>query len=337
MTMEKPPIILADWNEERGPLIIESIFPEMQGGDMDDSPEVLVTRCYINAQSIFARAEFSKINFSIPMVSIKKLAIVFFDVVPDAKVRGGKRPFVLVIFAPFNTSYGMMDGITATVEPFVDVYKADTIPELIVLQDQLIALFEQEQQKPAKETPAKPASVISRPKPVPVEAKVPAKKTPAKSTVRARVGPSVAPPQSIATTEPAPEQKATKATRPVKPAGAKPPARIKPAPAAPGPSESTAGKEVSVPGLRKYSTVTFKSKSTSSRTGDATLTPEQQDLIEKMKAKGWMKRTWSSEDLQKLKHLLAAGKDARDIAAELHREVKHVQEKIQELYVVKKK
>src|SRR5271157_6168085 len=82
MTVEKPPIILADWNEERGPLIIDSIFPEKYQ-DMDDSPEVLVTRCYINAQSIFARAEFSKINFSIPMVSIKKLAIVFFDVVPD--------------------------------------------------------------------------------------------------------------------------------------------------------------------------------------------------------------------------------------------------------------
>jgi len=88
MTVEKPSIILADWNEERGPLIIDSLFPE-QFGDLDDSPEVLVTRCYINAQSIFARADFSKINFSVPMVSIKKLAIVFFDIILDQKVRGG--------------------------------------------------------------------------------------------------------------------------------------------------------------------------------------------------------------------------------------------------------
>src|SRR5271157_1611769 len=334
MTVEKPPIILSDWNEERGPLIIDSIFPEKYQ-DMDDSPEVLVTRCYINAQSIFARAELSKTNYSIPMVSIKKLAIVFFDVVPDAKVRGGKRPFVLVIFAPINTIYGVMDSITATVEPFVEIYKTDTIPELIVLQDQLVNLFEQEQQKPVTISSAKPVSAVLKPKVVPVEEHVPSKKAPAKSTVRARVGPTVATP-SMAKAEIPPEQKHAKPARPVKPAGAKPPARIKMKPAGTSPSETLTSKEVTMPGLRKFSTVTFKAKSTSSSASDAALTAEQQELIEKMKAKGWMKRTWSSEDLQKLKRLYLAGKDARDIAVELHRELKHVQEKIQTLKVKKK-
>lgn len=335
MTMEEPPIILADWNEERGPLIIDSIFPEKYQ-DMDDSPEVLVTRCYINAQSIFARAEFSKINFSIPMISIKKLAIVFFDVVPDAKVRGGKRPFVLVIFAPIDTSYSVMDGIIATVEPFVEVYKTDTIPELIVLQDQLVNLFEQEQQKPAPAIPVKQVKVVAQPKPLPVEEHALSKKTPVKSSVRARVGIAATSPPAVVETVLKPVQKSAKQTKPVKPAGVKPPVKVKPARALPKLVESTTSNEITMPGLRKFSTVTFKAKSTSSKPGDAPLTPEQLDLIEKMKAKGWMKRTWSSEDFQKLKRLLAAGKDARDIAAELHREVKPVQEKIQELRARKK-
>ncbi|HME51298.1 MAG TPA: hypothetical protein VKM55_03715 [Candidatus Lokiarchaeia archaeon] len=168
MIVEKLPIILADWNEERGPLIIDSIFPEKYE-DIDDCPEVLVTRCYINAQSIFARTEFSKVNFLIPLVSIKKLAIVFFDVVHDTKVRGGKRPFLIVIFAPITTSYGMMEKLTAIVEPFVNVYKNDTIPELIILHDQLVNLFEQEQQKPTPANSTKAPSVATQPKTFPAK------------------------------------------------------------------------------------------------------------------------------------------------------------------------
>lgn len=132
----KPPIILADWDEEKGPLIIDSLFPDTSD-NIDDSPEVLVTRCYISAQSIFARVAFSKINFNIPMVGIKKLAIVFFDVVEDATVRGDKRPFILVIFAPLDTNYGQIDPIGEIVEPYLVQYKNDTIPNLHELQEKL--------------------------------------------------------------------------------------------------------------------------------------------------------------------------------------------------------
>ncbi|MHA1792102.1 MAG: hypothetical protein ACTSVI_05610 [Promethearchaeota archaeon] len=131
--MNEPPIILADWDEEKGPLIIDSLFPD-NSEIIDDSPEVLITRCYISAQSIFARVEFSKINFNIPMVGIKKLAIVFFDVVEDASVRGNKRPFILVIFAPLDTNYGLIEPIQDIITPFLEEYKQDKIPDLKKLQ-----------------------------------------------------------------------------------------------------------------------------------------------------------------------------------------------------------
>lgn len=137
----KPPLILADWSEDEGPLIIDSIFPD-KADIIDDSPEVLVTRCYISAQSIFARVAFSKINFNIPMVGIKKLAIVFFDVVEDESVRGDKRPFILVIFAPLDTNYGLIPSISEIVEPYVEEYKKDTIPNLEELQVKLEHLLE---------------------------------------------------------------------------------------------------------------------------------------------------------------------------------------------------
>ena len=162
--MEKPPVILSDWDEEKGPFIIDSIFPKMEGADIDDSPEVLITRCYISAQSIFARVEFSKINFSIPMVSIKKLAVVFFDIVEDKEVRGGKRPFILVIFIPIEVHYGIIDIMEDTVEPYLEDYKTGKIPDLSELQTEIVSLLktgiiEKEERMPsAAPTPFKQIS-----------------------------------------------------------------------------------------------------------------------------------------------------------------------------------
>ncbi|MHA1370561.1 MAG: hypothetical protein ACTSRA_12720, partial [Promethearchaeota archaeon] len=135
--LELPPIILADWDEEQGPLIIDSLFPDNGSEVIDDSPEVLVTRCYITAQSIFARTEFEKINFNIPFVSIKKMAMIYFDVIADESVRGGKRPFILIIFAPINIGYRDMETISKVVEPYIEQYKHDTIPNLADLQQEL--------------------------------------------------------------------------------------------------------------------------------------------------------------------------------------------------------
>lgn len=128
----EPIVILADWDEQKGPLIVDATIPA--GSGVDDGPEVLVTRCYISAQSIFAGAKFSKISFNLPMVSIQKLSLVFFDIVEDESVRGGKRPFMMVILVPIDTSYAMIDEIGMLVSPFMETYKKDDIPRLETLQ-----------------------------------------------------------------------------------------------------------------------------------------------------------------------------------------------------------
>ncbi|MHA1714149.1 MAG: zinc ribbon domain-containing protein [Promethearchaeota archaeon] len=138
--IDKPPIILADWDEEKGPIVVKSLFKE-DSVTIEDSPEVLVSRCFISAQSIFARDPFRKINFSLPMVPIKKQAFVFFDVIEDADVRGGKRPFLLIIFVPIDTKHGMMDVVADFVEPYIVEYKSGRIPNLQELQDGILDIL----------------------------------------------------------------------------------------------------------------------------------------------------------------------------------------------------
>jgi hypothetical protein len=310
MTAEKPSIILADWNEERGPLIIDSLFPE-QFGDLDDSPEVLVTRCYINAQSIFARADFSKINFSVPMVSIKKLAIVFFDIITDEKVRGGKRPFILVVFVPIETNYRLIEPISKVVDPFLDMYKHEEIPELVMLQDQVAQAIENEARPAEKQVPGIPVS--SQPKQG-ATSQVPRVSKPVKPAVRVRTSfdahAGSAEPQRPAQRKPA----ATPAYKPVQ---------------KPLPNE---GDATSIPGLRTFNTVKYGQKAGGgTKETSPNLSPEQQDLIDKVRSMGWALKTWKFEDIERLKQLLAEGKDAREIALELHRELKLVQKKIEEL------
>jgi hypothetical protein len=188
--MDKPPAILADWDEEKGPIIIDKIFPEALG-DIDDSPEVLITRCYISAQSIFARAEFSKTTFPLPMVSVKKIAIVFFDIVMDTKVRGGKRPFILVLFVPIDTSFGLIDALGAAVEPFLKMYRNGNRPDLEEIQEATLNTIERGPSpqalkpaarpvatKPVQAVPtAKPVATGPVAKPAPKQAPRPAPKT----------------------------------------------------------------------------------------------------------------------------------------------------------------
>ncbi len=197
---EKLGIILADWDEEKGPLIIKSIFFDAPGA-IEDSPEVLVTRCYINAQSSFAQMEFSRIYYAIPMVSIKKLAIVYLDIVKDAKVRGGKRPFIVVVFAPGETNYNYIEPVARAIEPYLERYKKDELIELETLQETVNeilhekivpeASFEQPKQTPQASASARapveqhqPAKPAKTPIPEKVQVKV---NTPGKQAPRARI------------------------------------------------------------------------------------------------------------------------------------------------------
>ncbi len=139
--LEKPNVILADWDEEIGPVIVKAIFPALDGSTAN-SPEIIATRCYVTAESIFAKEKFSKIHFNLPMITIKQLAVVNFDVISDESVRGSRRPFMLVLFVPLDTSYTVTDSLLQVTAPFIETYKAGIVPDLEALQGQVAAALE---------------------------------------------------------------------------------------------------------------------------------------------------------------------------------------------------
>ncbi|NMC05500.1 MAG: zinc ribbon domain-containing protein [Candidatus Lokiarchaeota archaeon] len=138
---EKPGVILADWDEEIGPVIVKSIFPALDAGTANN-PEVIATRCYVSAESIFAKEKFSKIHFNLPLIAIKKLAVVSFDIISDDTVRGAHRPFMLILFVPLDTSYSITDALLQVTEPFIETYKGGQVPDLEALQDKALAVLE---------------------------------------------------------------------------------------------------------------------------------------------------------------------------------------------------
>ena len=140
--MQLPWIILADWDEEIGPIIVKALYPEEVDNPNENNPEVIVSRSYISAQSIFAKEQFSKIRFNLPMVSIKKLAVVLFDIISDPSVRGQQRPFILIVFTPLTTPYAVTDVIVEVAEPFIHNYKNGRVPDLGLLQEYVQEILE---------------------------------------------------------------------------------------------------------------------------------------------------------------------------------------------------
>ncbi|MHA1680010.1 MAG: zinc ribbon domain-containing protein [Promethearchaeota archaeon] len=153
--MDKPPVIIADWDEDIGPIIVDQRKTEDMGTG-DNNPEVLISRCYISAQSIFAREKFKKINFILPLITIDKLAIVFLDIVEDDSVRGGRRPFLLVIFLPFETRYGITDTLVEHIEPELWNYKNHQPIDLNLIQELTVMVVEKD-----KIAPSAPATAES--------------------------------------------------------------------------------------------------------------------------------------------------------------------------------
>ncbi len=136
MDVEKPPIILANWHEDEGPTIIESIFPPELAGTAH-TPEVLISRCYISTESVFAKGDYSKTNFTLPMLAIKKLALVNVDVLTLNEGNDRKAPFFMVIFVPLDTPPAALDGIIEIIEPCIEEYKSGKVPDLELLQDEI--------------------------------------------------------------------------------------------------------------------------------------------------------------------------------------------------------
>ncbi|MFX0101533.1 MAG: hypothetical protein ACFFCS_18300 [Candidatus Hodarchaeota archaeon] len=138
-------IVLADWDEEEGPIIIKSTIPD-DSEDFKDPIDVLITRFYMSAQPIFDHVGFSKINFNLPLLPLEKLAIIFFDLVTDESVRRSQRPFLLVIFTHLDTNYAKIEDIARVSEPFLKDYRENITPDL----DTLKALLSDELTKPER-------------------------------------------------------------------------------------------------------------------------------------------------------------------------------------------
>ncbi|HME56162.1 MAG TPA: zinc ribbon domain-containing protein [Candidatus Lokiarchaeia archaeon] len=141
MPIDIPPVILANWDEMEGPIIVKALFPAELAGT-SHTPEILISRCYISAESIFAKEKFTKINFSLPLIALKKLAIVFFDMLNESAEKNEVFPFLLVIFVPIDTVYAMMESILKIVEPCIEQYKSGQFPELESMQMEIGQVLE---------------------------------------------------------------------------------------------------------------------------------------------------------------------------------------------------
>ncbi|MFX1329305.1 MAG: PAS domain S-box protein [Promethearchaeota archaeon] len=86
-------IIFSKWDEIEGAKIV-AIHPI----DIFDDPEIIAIRCFSISQFIFGGEKFKRISVILPFTHLKIKAAVYFDVIPDDKIRGGILPLSLVIF-----------------------------------------------------------------------------------------------------------------------------------------------------------------------------------------------------------------------------------------------
>jgi hypothetical protein len=151
MSVDIPPVILANWDEKEGPIIVKAIFPAELAGT-NHTPEILISRCYISAESIFAKEKFTKINFSLPLIALKKLAIVNFDMLNETAEDNEMHLFFLVIFVPIATRYALMEAILKIVEPCIAQYKHGQIPDLEGMQREIAQALESKSTEPRIDT-----------------------------------------------------------------------------------------------------------------------------------------------------------------------------------------
>lgn len=124
-------LFLSDWDERLGPRVLAQNLP-----DINEDAESLATQSYMSAQQVFSSAEFSRISFTLPNLKIQRKIKLYFDVVQDDAVRGGRRPFLLAVL----TSISAPDSLFASIDPIIEqaqeTYKQGTLPDFKELQDQ---------------------------------------------------------------------------------------------------------------------------------------------------------------------------------------------------------
>ncbi len=129
----EPGLLLADWDESKGPVVIQNLLP-----NISEPPEVLAAQMYVSAQNVFSSEQFSEISFCLPLLKVKRKVKIFFNYVEDKTVRGGRRPFIFCIFLDLDTRDTTFEVLDDIIDEEIGKYRKGNALELKTIQDQLI-------------------------------------------------------------------------------------------------------------------------------------------------------------------------------------------------------
>ncbi len=148
-----PGLLLADWDEAKGPIVIQNLLP-----DITEPPEVLAAQMYVSAQNVFSSEQFSEISFCLPLLKVKRKVKIFFNYVEDKTVRGGRRPFILCIFLDLETRDTTFEVLDDIIEEEIGKYRKGNALELSGLQGQIIDRLKTPKLPPQEEDSSLPES-----------------------------------------------------------------------------------------------------------------------------------------------------------------------------------
>ncbi|OLS12971.1 MAG: hypothetical protein RBG13Loki_3406 [Promethearchaeota archaeon CR_4] len=159
-TSESPQLgfLLSDWDEKIGPQIVDK---SLLG--ISEDPETLATQSYISAQQVFCSVEFSRISYILPNLKIQRKVKLYFDVIKDATVRGGQRPFLVAVFLPLNIPDSFYLKIDPLIEPLMEMYKKKVRPNFSKMQEdarKLLTEYNVDQKVKEEETQKKEQIVV---------------------------------------------------------------------------------------------------------------------------------------------------------------------------------
>ncbi|MFX1500521.1 MAG: PAS domain S-box protein [Promethearchaeota archaeon] len=132
-------LIFSKWDENEGAKIIAT-YPV----ESFDDPEVNAIRCFSISQFVFGGDKFKRTSVILPFTHLKIKAAIYFDVIPDDSIRGGKLPLSLVIFYNEKIPRTIIDQFNSYIfEKFTQIKefhmdKSRVLYELIEIYDKIL-------------------------------------------------------------------------------------------------------------------------------------------------------------------------------------------------------
>lgn len=138
-------IFLAEWDEALGPTVKDYLNTLVEIGDVD----MIALNIFSTFQMVFGEStdvSFKRTILTMPMNSQRVVARIILDIIPDAEVRGGFMPFIVVILIPDflpEDKFASFDEILATI---VTNYKKHHEISLASYKGEIIDVFSLAQQ-----------------------------------------------------------------------------------------------------------------------------------------------------------------------------------------------